>query len=205
MTARPIPLAEAAKDSCILASVAVAVTLHRALARDGAPLSADAEAVDLPTDRGERRGADDIAPRVMVLGSARCSSVSRTRPTPECPGAGRTRGRADQRPIHPRRGARPGDPLGDRHQPHPAPARRACLTPRRADVGVQMCAAGLQPVPGGRGGDRYTDCQHPGPANAEHRAGGHPGRFLRLPATVGRKAGKCASEEVCTMVIRRLT
>ena len=56
-------LAEATVE--LLAALAVAVALHRPLARDGAPLGADAEAVDLSADRGDRRGGDDILPEEL--------------------------------------------------------------------------------------------------------------------------------------------
>ena len=62
--------------------------------------------------------------------------------------AGRTRRRADQRLLYPRRRARPGDPLSHRHQPHLPPARRARRAARGAHLRVRTRAPGLQPVPG---------------------------------------------------------
>ena len=50
-------------DRRLLAQVAGAVALPRALARDGAPLGAHAEAADLRADRRARRRADHVAPR----------------------------------------------------------------------------------------------------------------------------------------------
>ena len=50
-------------DRRVLAPLARAVALPRALARDGPPLGADAEAADLRADRRARGGADDVAAR----------------------------------------------------------------------------------------------------------------------------------------------
>jgi len=56
-------------DACLLASVGSRshATTPGAGAR-WAPLGADADAVDLRADRGDRRGADDIAPRAGSAG-----------------------------------------------------------------------------------------------------------------------------------------
>ena len=64
---RPYPERETAArvrgDRRLLAPLARAVALPRALARDGAPLGADAEAADLRADRRARGRADDVAAR----------------------------------------------------------------------------------------------------------------------------------------------
>ena len=64
---RPYPERETAArvrgDGRLLAALAGAVALPRPLARDGAPLGADAEAADLRADGRARRRADDLAAR----------------------------------------------------------------------------------------------------------------------------------------------
>jgi EmrB/QacA subfamily drug resistance transporter len=94
--------------------------------------------------------------------------------------AGRTSGGADQRLVHPRRGARPRDPLRDRHQPHAPPARRARRAARGAHLRIRPRAPGVQPVPAGCGRDRRSDRQHPRPATAEPGAGSGGRRRLRV-------------------------
>ena len=63
---RPYPEGETAtafeETVGVLAPLARAVALPRALARDGPPLRADAQAADLRADRRARGGADDVAP-----------------------------------------------------------------------------------------------------------------------------------------------